>query len=299
MPMRTQSRLRFIRVIAVASLLACAGSDALAQGAVKETPVAGQNAEPSPPYDLEIKDGTLTSPWAERPRSVPATLENVVDLLRKIYPEENFVLSSGLGSTVIADLKMRNSSVEDKLEAIRIAGGSQFVWHPVHPFAIDPQTGLPARKNLYVLDALPATAKPGLQVEAFNISTYLTSFNSLSGKGTEEERQKRMAQIEQMVRETVEEYSEISRRAANKSNAKSLQVPSIRFHPGANLAVIIGEPETVAVAAKVIGALPGAQRSTASNARENDDSYRQSLKDELIKRLQRDVTPGGLPAPNP
>jgi len=307
--MRTQPRLcRFIRVIAVASLLACSGTDAFAQGAVKETAAAGQNAAPSPSYDLEIKDGILTWSGAKRKdnaRSVQATLENVVDLLREQHPEANFAVSSVLGSTVIADLKMRTSSVEDNLEGIRIAGGSQFVWRPAS--AINPQTGLPGTRenpgpNLYVLDALPATAKPGLQVEAFHLGEHFKYVYGSQALATNNETAQKLIEeqidrIQQMVLGTVDEYRTISH-ASNISKTKSLQAPSIRFHRGANLAVIIGESEAVAVAAKVLGALPGVQRSVTSDAHENDDSisdsYRKSVKDEVIKRLQRD---GTLPAP--
>jgi hypothetical protein len=100
----------------------------------------------------------------------------------------------------------------------------------------------------------------------------------------------KMERIEQIVHMTVKEYSEMSR-AANKSK-KPLQIPSIRFHGGANLAVIIGESEAVAVAAKVIGALPGAQRSVAASARESD-TFRDPVADELNKRARPD---GNRPA---
>lgn len=303
--MRTQSNLcQFRRVLTVVSLLACSATDVFAQGAGKEAPAAGQNAALSPEYNLEIKDGALTWSGAKRKdnaRSVPSTLENVVDLLRELHPEANFVVSPGLGSTSIADLKMRTSSVEEKLEAIRIAGGSQFVWRPAHPSAIDPATGLPAApgnnpdKTLYVLDALPVTAKPGLQVEAFHLGEHFKYVYGGQALATNNDtRQKliaeQMEQIELMVHQTVDEYRTISH-ASNISKTKSLQAPSIRFHRGANLVVIIGESEAVAVAAKVIGALPGAQRSVANTLGNNNHSQ---YDDEVIKRLQRD---GVLPAP--
>ncbi len=297
--MRTQPRLcRFFRVFAVTSLLACAGPDALAQGTVKETPAVGQNAAPLPPYDLEIKDGTLTWSGAKRKDNasqVPANLQNVVDLVRELHPEANFAVSPELAGAVIADLKMRTSSAEEKLEAIRIAGGSQFVWRLAHPPVINPQTSLPETPDLYVLDALPPTAKPGLQVEAFHLGEHFKYVYGDQALATNNDtRQKliaeQMEQIELMVHQTVDEYRTIS----HTSKTKSLSAPSIRFHRGANLAVIIGEPEAVAVAAKVIGALPGAQRSKASNARENDDSDRKSVADELMNRFQRD---GTLPGP--
>ena len=94
-----------------------------------------------------------------------------------------------------------------------------------------------------------------------------------------------MAQIEKMVRETVDQYSEIVRQALN-NRTKAMSAPSIRFHRGANLVIIIGEPEGVAVAAKVIGALPGARRSAAS-----DPSEPMQQIENRIKQLQRDGNP--------
>jgi hypothetical protein len=85
-----------------------------------------------------------------------------------------------------------------------------------------------------------------------------------------------------MVLETVQQY-EVARKEAN-SKAKSLGTPSIKFHPGANLVIIIGEPEAVAVGAKVIGALPGTQRSVASDA--SGDPYQKIEK--ALKRLESD-----------
>jgi hypothetical protein len=100
-----------------------------------------------------------------------------------------------------------------------------------------------------------------------------------------------MEKIERMALETVRDYETVSM-SLNNSKAKSLHTPSIKFHAGANLAIIIGEPEAVAVVAKVIGALPGAKRSVASDASGYGDPSQKV--DEMIKRLQRD---GTLPAP--
>jgi hypothetical protein len=99
-----------------------------------------------------------------------------------------------------------------------------------------------------------------------------------------------MAQIEEMVFQTVKDYEGL--RQIGNRKARSLRIPSIRFHPGANLVIVIGEPDAVAVAAKVIGALPGAKRSVATDAPGSDDPSRKV--EEAIKKLQRD---GVIPAP--
>jgi len=283
--MTTSPRLRlFICLLVVTSLSVGALTDTVAQEAAKE----GKAATPSA-YNLEIKDGLLTWTGPKRQdndKVVPANLQNVVDLLRELHPEANFVLAPQLQETLISDLKMRAAGVEANLEAIRIASGSEFVWRDAQtsPAPIDPTTGLPAapaqklNRPLYILDVTPAPPKPGLQVEAFNIGPYLDSL-----PGHEDTR---LDQIERMVEETVAQYRNAS---AASPNAKKMPPPSIRFHRGANLAVIIGEPEAVALAAKIIGALPGARRSVASETPGNND-FSQKM-EETLRRLQQATPP--------
>ena len=272
--MHTQPRLgRFLLAATAASLLAGFTPDTFAQGAGQTDPAAGQNATAAPAYELEITNGHLAGsakPKANAPAK-PATLGNAIDLLRELHPEANFVLAAGLDRSVIADLKLRAASVEDQLEALRIASGSQFGWRAgnsgaVNPGAIDPTTGVPVSSGgkpnptLYVLSPSP-TAKPVLQVEAFNISGYV---DSLQAKATSAKQiQEQLDQIQAMVDRTINQYNDLTWKL-DGARPKSLQPPLLQFHRGANLEIIIGEPDAVAVAAKVIGALPGAQRSVAS-----------------------------------
>jgi hypothetical protein len=88
-----------------------------------------------------------------------------------------------------------------------------------------------------------------------------------------------------MVRETVDQYRKISA-DLNRPGSTPLHMPSVRFHRGANLVVVIGEPEAVAVAARVIGALPRVQRSVASGLPENySNPFRQDAADALNVRI--------------
>jgi hypothetical protein len=132
-------------------------------------------------------------------------------------------------------------------------------------------------------------------VEAFNIGPYLDSLlgqeNPLTTMAAQE-REKlaaaRLDEIQRIVEETVAQYRNAS---AASLNAKKMPPPSIRFHRGANLAVIIGEPEAVALAAKIIGALPGVRRSVASETPGNNE-FSQKM-EETIRRLQQ------VPPPRP
>jgi hypothetical protein len=282
---------RFVWFIAVPVMLAGGALDVFPQGTGKEA-AASKDTRPASTYDIEIKNNVLLWTGAKRKdnaNQVPATINNVVDLLRELYPDANFVVAPALGDHVLAELKLRSSSVVGALEAIRVASESSLRWRVMGTSSVvDPATGLPKTpagevgRTLYVLDAEETSTlkQANLEVEAFNISIYLDN----AGPG--EERDKRMVQIEQMVHETVDQYTAIVRQASNNSKAKAVSAPSIRFHRGANLVIIIGEPESVAVAAKVIGALPGARRSAAS-----DTSEAVQQLDNRIKQLQRDGNP--------
>jgi hypothetical protein len=294
--MRTRLHLnQTVPALAAALLLACPAPDILAQATPKETAATVDAATGRSPFDLDIRDGILFWTGARRKDGLPhmpATMHNVADLLRELHPEANFALSPALAEITIGDLKMRTSSVEEKLEAIRIASGGDFNWRNV-PSPIDPGTSLQATPMLFILEASPAPARPGLQVEAFNIGSYLNSFSTLSGKGTEEQARERLEQVERMALDMVKEYDALQR-SINNPRAKSLRMPSIKFHAGANLAIIIGEPEAVAVAAKVIGALPGAQRSVGSDASPGSYGTPSQKIDEAVKRPRREDT---VPAP--
>jgi hypothetical protein len=301
--------LPFIAFLAAASLVACLATELVAQEKTKQSTAAAKGeptaTKPVSIYDLEINGGLLL--WTGNARNdgqvqLQASLQNVVDLLRELHPEANFALSPSLAEIVIGDLKMRTSTVEEKLEAIRLASGSDFTWRNTQQGSIDPQTGLPVTPGagakpgppLYLLEASAAATKPRLQVEAFNIGTYLNSFSTTSGKGTDEQVRGRLSEIERLTLETVKEYETISRTMS--PTAKPLHSPSIRFHPGANLMIVIGEPEVVAVAGKVIGALPGARRSAGSDAPASGDGDPSQRIDEMIKKMQRE---GALRPPRP
>ena len=156
-------------------------------------------------YEIEIKNGLLVWNGTKRQHNaseLPANLPYVIDLLRVQHPEDNFVLSPAVVDVQVPDLKLRNANVNEKLEAIRIASGKQFVFN---------ETKLTEGHSLFVISELPARADAKLQVEAFNVGGYLDSLGSSENK---DERQRLIAEhlagIESMVRETVDQYRKIS-----------------------------------------------------------------------------------------
>src|SRR5439155_11946172 len=77
--------------------------------------------------------------------SVAATLANIIDVLRDLHADANIAMSPELANVQIADLKLRATSLDEELEAIRVASGNQFIWTKpgAPPVAVDPTTGLP------------------------------------------------------------------------------------------------------------------------------------------------------------
>src|SRR5258706_11054377 len=78
-------------------------------------------------YDLEIVNGEVIQKGPKKER-VLATLATVVDVLRERYADANLVISPGLASLPIGDLKLRARNLPEELEAIRVAGGAKFDW---------------------------------------------------------------------------------------------------------------------------------------------------------------------------
>ena len=52
----------------------------------------------------------------------------MVELLRERHDGANLVLSPGLPRIKIMNLKLRATSLEQELEALRVASGNKFMW---------------------------------------------------------------------------------------------------------------------------------------------------------------------------
>jgi hypothetical protein len=269
-----------------AALLA---STLLAANVGEAQPAPKPAAQRNSPYLLEIQDGWLLQSKGDKRE---ATLENVVELLRELELSRsgapaNIVLSPDLPKIKIANLKLASTTLTQELEALRVASGERFVWssgtgpQPTNPstglpYNVDPTTGLPFNPSgspgaeakdqtpLYILRPAPEAEHRPLLVEAFSLAGY---FESRRESSSEDEYKKmvaeEVAQIERIVAETKDIYmatrSELKGREASRVSGLTLQ-----FHRGANLLVVIGEPEAVEVATKVIGALPHVHRSGGS-----------------------------------
>jgi hypothetical protein len=228
----------------------------------QETKASRQTAEPSAEtssrgYDFEINNGLLTRGGSTSGKP-EATLGNVIDAVRQRYPDANIVMSPGLARVRVSDLKLRARSIWEELEAIRVASGGRFEWSgPASPVfgrmgspdpskfaaesALEP-AGLPRNNGLFTLREA-VTPERERSIEAFNIGPYLQHAETQDGP---EIREKRLAEVEMMIVETI-----------GALHDEEAEKPRFQFHAGANLLVVIGSHEAVAVARKIVNALPG------------------------------------------
>ncbi len=245
-------------------------------------------------YDLEIKDGQLVN--APKGRGTEATLGNVVDALRDQYTTANIVLAPGLAKLKISDLKLRAGHLADELEAIRVASGAKFDWMgpgsagpnipPSLTTKIDPTTGQPtaaaaaeSNTGLFVVREPAPTPETERTVEAFNIGPY---FQWLREKQDPKEAQDHR---EQEVAKNLNELEQIIQVTLNSlKQGGPVEMPSFRFHRGANLLIVTGTRDAVEVARKVVNALPEQSGSSGMEAGGAGGSGFEGMSPELRKR---------------
>jgi hypothetical protein len=197
-------------------------------------------------YDLEIERGTLKSPSPGNPNGMaPATLENVVKLLRDKHPEANIAMAPGVENVQINDLKIHAAELGEELEALRVASGGDFIFLAKAIFNTNRPFFTIEASEKY-LNERPQFGLQKRQVEVFNFSSYLTRHRNSQPMDD--------SQFSDFKDRMVEMTKEIVVKTAQSLNldAGSLQ---FQFHGGANLLVVTGVPEAINVARKVISAM--------------------------------------------
>lgn len=268
----------WLRRSAFALCLAAFGqtNHSLAQEQKAAIPVPPGYAQPASqgprtsPYLLDISNGTL-----HHGNPVPATLGNVVSALREMWPDSNIAVAPDLAGVRIEDLKLRSvTELPDALDALRVASGYRFEWRRNSAAgSMNPATGLPvpgaaSQYSLYVLDlGLDSQGKPlghaRRIVEAFNMSRYLDERIRLGKSPVDKATFDQMAneclgQIERIIRQTLE--------SLKGDYLTQSDHPDFQYHPGTGLLIVIGTPEAIDVARKVLTALPGVPAPPPSEA---------------------------------
>ena len=302
--MKTPFRPRFLILLTLALL----GFGPFASLSARE-PAAVEKAAKARGAELGFDENTdiVISEGSVRVGSLklPSTLGNVVDALRIRYPKANIAIAPGLSDTVVTDLKLHVENLRDEMEAIRVASGDAFDWSrpgsaETTPGAIDPTTGLPVAQpgaddntGLYVLREPARNSGRDQVVEAFNIGSYLDWIKNQneskdSGPATDEILAKNLAQIQEIIMETI-----------STVQPKNTPLPHFRFHRSANLFVVIGTYQGVEIARKIINSLPGnspsGERSSGCGGGGGGSGT-----DPFGRRYGiAPLPPGGKPAPGP
>jgi hypothetical protein len=189
-------------------------------------------------------------------QAVPATLNNAVAALRRLYPDENIVLEPGVGQITIGDVVLHCTEPGNDLEAFSIASGRAFILEK-HLSEVEPRGYSPFDRGvptniLLVLKANkpPPDAKTDKKVAAFNLSDYF-AFKHVGMTTDNAKNQAEIAghlnRLENIVLDTV---------IASHSDGDTTH-PEMRFYPDANLLIVIGSEDDLQAARVVIGALPG------------------------------------------
>jgi hypothetical protein len=264
-----------------------------------EAPAATTDWKPAG-YDLQIVGGRLIRPDGK----VEATLPNVVDALRERYTNANIIFSAGLAKLKVDDLKLRAGRLVEDLEALRIATGERFdVQAPNRPFPpqVDPNTGqvlYGVNSGLFVLRESTPPAQRQRLVEAFNIGPYLEWLRHQPKepnlKGSEEDYGPQ--EIQMMIKETLGGF---------RPDGAEADQPVFQYHPGTSLLIVIGNPDSVEIARKIVKALPGMNPMEESRAGSSaailKERERAAAEDAFRKRYglaPRSALPA-LPAPVP
>lgn len=207
---------------------------------------ADSTTTPAPRFDLEIAAGLLPRSPGER---VPATLRALTDYIRGRVPEVNFVLSPGTDELEIEDLRLRNVTLDEFLQALTVVTDGRVQWRPLGKGG----TG-------YSLISAAGPSKREREVEVFNLTAYF--LNTIGPKSAikENDYQHQLDSTTKSLLAVIEDT--VAFAMADEQASKADLRVDFRFHSGANLLVAVGTPRALSIVRKVAAAVdskPAAQ----------------------------------------
>jgi hypothetical protein len=246
--MKTNHFRKWWAAIALASLpFLCLGADDLEKPSPNAAPPAPAKTLEGTCFDLDIVNGVFEKKPGQR---VVATVENLASWLREKLPGKNLVLSPTAGEISIANLHLRAASLEDFLQALTIAADGRLQWRPLGN----------SGQSYALMGSLHPSAYEST-VEVFNLSTYL-SWAVPAGPDEKEHVMRieaALADVEKIIKETI--------KLLNATTGREELPYVVKFHPGANLLVVVGSPNQLAVVRKVVMALNPANPSPGETKR--------------------------------
>lgn len=256
--MKTLQSIR--RLVVLGSVLFCAAFGEVAAYAQLASSATRPEAPARPleEYSIEIENGQLlmaplkgridiNAIWGKGEiHSMPATIENLAKFLRAADTNLNLVLSPRSAEVTVQNLKLRSIDIGGFIRAIGYATDGQVTGRPFGP------AGEAGRDWTIVAGREQRTER---SVEVFNISGFMDYLRSSSEKdksAKDESARKQLEEVMEVIIETI--------RAMKGDSFSQEDSPDFRFHQGTDLLVIIGKPDSIEVARKVISALPGQPR---------------------------------------
>jgi hypothetical protein len=207
---------------------------------------------------FHIVHGQLTDSGQE------ATLSNAVNYLQRKDLTVNIVLPAELGQIKIGDLQLRDAPADLALRALSEASGSKFV-------VKEQRSDLGTAKPLFILQTNQPPSPPlsDVTVQAFNLTGYLSymKFDAVSRQVLSQSSQDtnadenlaklddNLARLQDIIKQVV--AAQKSFNFSWKGAAIPSNPPTIKFYKAADLLIVIGSPEAVETARKIVNALPG------------------------------------------
>jgi hypothetical protein len=216
-----------------------------------------------PTFDIQIENGKLSlAPLAGRSeltnfpgtKAVPATMENISRFLRATDPHLSVILSPGTENVEISNLKIRTAMLPQLSDAINIASGN----------TVSGNGGMRGGRGFFGPNGRQQIADTTITftsrnsasrptVEVFNLSGYIQSLGKVDDKVI----QQKLDEVQDMIMSTLKDM-----RIWNRTMEDA---PNFKYHSGTKLLIVIGKPEAIEVARKIINALSGQQ----TNGKEN------------------------------
>jgi len=213
-------------------------------------PAALLGAGAAPPEEhLKVENGSI---WVRQPgeswvRGGDATVGNAVKALRSVYPEITFAVDPRVAAVPVTDLLIRANQPNTDLEALRTACGGRF---DLSGGLIDP-SGQPSSLYQLVDNNLTeqnSSKKEDRNIECFNLTGYLErrfKANDVRPAQQAGEALRMVDQLKEIINQTISDFD------------GDIKMPQFQFYDSAQLLIVTGSNRAIAIAAKVIRALPG------------------------------------------
>jgi hypothetical protein len=170
-------------------------------------------------------------------------MENISRYLRVVDTNLNVILSPGTSDARISSLKLKTSSLGSIPDAISIASGG--IVRGSGAFGIGRRFGGPSgRPGESSLTFTSRDSESHPVVEVFNLNGYIQTL----GKVNDDVVRQKLDQLQEMILSTLQDM---------RIYQSASDAPNFKFHSGTKLLIVIGKPEAIEVARKIINALSG------------------------------------------